>query len=162
MPDTPSILRGRSVAAARRVIMRRAAERVMARAVSVFGVPCASAGCSGMADAGGSEGGIPVRFGVVGRHGMASSAVLVQANPPALPVLVVVLTHHPDHGAHTGDAVDYQSDQRPVTQADHARRVDAVASLPGIRGRQHRNVPCWQHRLRPRTATAGCSGMTLA
>ena len=46
------------------------------------------------------------------------AAFLVQADPPALAVRVVVLDLHAEDGRDAGEAVDHDRDQGPVAKAD--------------------------------------------
>ena len=70
----------------------------------------------------------------MGRHGVLLAALLVQADPPALALGVVVLDPHGDGGADAGEGVGHQRDQRPVAQANQGGDVDTVEQLAGLVG----------------------------
>ena len=95
-----------------------------------------------LGDARGRDVGVKVRFGVVvGGHLVELAAFLVEANPPAFAVLVVVLDLHADDGADAGEAVDHDADERPVAEADHGGGVDAVEKLAGFFRGEDRGFP---------------------
>ena len=88
-----------------------------------------------------SDIGVEVGFQVVmRRHLMPLAAFLMQPDPPALALGVVVLDAHGDDGADAGKGEGHHGDQRPVAQPDHGRRVDAVQQLARLFGIQHRGL----------------------
>jgi hypothetical protein len=71
--------------------------------------------------------GVEIGFqGVVRRHFVPFAAFLVQADPPALALGIVVLDAHGDDGTDPGKGERHDADQRSVAQPDHGRGVDAV------------------------------------
>ena len=63
---------------------------------------------------------------VVDRHGVVFTAFLLEPQPPALALLVVVLDAHADDGRDARKAVDHHAQQRAIAQASDGRRVDGV------------------------------------
>ena len=87
------------------------------------------------------EVGIEIGFGVMmGGHFVEFPALLVQPEPPAFAVAVVVLDSHVDHGGNAGEAVDHDADQGPISKSNDVRRVDAVEQDPGVLGRENRRL----------------------
>ncbi len=61
------------------------------------------------------------------------AAFLVEAEPPAFAVGVVVIDLHAEHGGDPGEAEDHDGDQSAVAETDQAGR--AVVGLAQFRGR---------------------------
>jgi hypothetical protein len=73
------------------------------------------------------EVGVQVSFGeMVGRDGVPFAAFFVEADPPALPLGEVVLAGHADDGADPGEAVNHDTDEGAIAEADDRSQVDAV------------------------------------
>lgn len=77
---------------------------------------------------------------VVDRRLVVLPPLLVQPEPGAPPLLVVVLDLHPGDGAHTREAVDHHPYERTVAQADHVRDIDALQQLPRLLSGQDRRL----------------------
>jgi hypothetical protein len=67
---------------------------------------------------------------VVGGHLVLLAAFLMQADPPALALGVVVLDVHMESSGDTSERVDQERDQRAIAQADDRARIDALQQLP--------------------------------
>ena len=124
--------------------MRQASTRFIGLSVRDAGAAGGGAeegALAAVADAGRLYIGVEVGFEVVmRRHLMPLAAFLVQANPPALALGVVVLDAHGDDGADAGEGEGHDGNQRPVAQPDHGRRVDAVQQPARLFGIQHRGL----------------------
>ena len=104
--------------------------------------------------------GIDVFLGlVVGRHVVPLAAFLVEPEPPAFPLGIVVLDVHPERGLDPGERVEADGDQRPV-----ASRLDsgpsAALMLSDERSRASSSfrtgvLPFFTTCFGPRTAWAG-------
>jgi len=99
---------------------------------------------------------------VVRRHLMPLAAFLMQADPPALALGVVVLDVHGDDSADAGEGEGHDADQRPVAQPDHGRGVDAVQQPARLFGVQHRGLAGLDHMLRAADRMGGVGGHDLA
>jgi hypothetical protein len=109
-----------------------------------------------IADAGGVDVGIEIGLEiVVRRHLMPFAAFLVQPDPPALTLGVVVLDPHGDDSAYAGEGEGHDADQRPIAQPDDGRGVDAVQQLACLFRIQHRGLPVLTTCFGPRTECAG-------
>ncbi len=93
----------------------------MGLSVSMSVRPAAEEGALAfLANAGGLDVSIEVGFEiVVRRHLMALAAFLVQTDPPALALGIVVLDAHGDDRADAGEGEGHHRDQRTIAQADH-------------------------------------------
>jgi hypothetical protein len=81
------------------------------------------------ANAGGGDIGVDVGLQqVMGWHLVLLAAFLVQSDPPALALGIVVLDIHVKRGGNAGEGVDQQRNQRAVAQADNGARVDGTPS----------------------------------
>ena len=69
---------------------------------------------------------------------MELAALFVEAQPPALSLLVVVLDVHADHGAHAGEGVDHGGEQSPVAEPRGFFEVNRVEQGSGLAGGKHR------------------------
>lgn len=65
-------------------------------------------------------------------------ALLVEPQPSAFALRVVVLDEHADHGGYSGEAVEHRRDERAVSQADDGVCRDGVDELTRFLGREHR------------------------
>ena len=90
------------------------------------------------------------------RHLMALAALFVQPYPPAPVLEISIFDIHPDPVTHTGEGINHESDERPITETDHTRRVDAVGKLPGFIGGEHRSFSALRRIFR---TTYGSSGV---
>ena len=75
---------------------------------------------------------------VVRRNIVPLPALLVQPDPPALPLREVVLDAHPDHRTDAAERVDHDADERPVSKADDA---SSSRCCPGGSGPQNPPAP---------------------
>ena len=73
---------------------------------------------------------------MMGGHFMEFPALLVQPEPPAFAVTIVVLDAHVDHGGDPGKAVDHDCDQGSISKSNDVRRVDAVQQDSCVLGRE--------------------------
>jgi len=64
----------------------------------------------------------------------------VEADPPALTVLVIVLHMHMRDGRDTSKGIDHQRNECSVTEAHHVGDVNAVQEHARVRGREHRRL----------------------
>ena len=96
------------------------------------------------------------------RHLMPLAAFLMQSDPPALALRVVILDAHGDDGADAGKGEGHDTDQRPIAQADHGRCVDAVQQLARLIGVQHRGFAGLDHMLRAANRMRRIGGDDLA
>src|SRR5271157_354167 len=84
-------------------------------------------------DAGRREVGVHVRLGIVVRgHFVALAAFLVQPEPPAFSILVVVLNPHMNGGAHAREREAHHSQEGAVPEADNRVGLDGVEKSPGL------------------------------
>ena len=66
-----------------------------------------------------------VRFRVVvSRHLVSLAALFVQAYPPALAVLLIIVDAHVDHGRHVREGVAHEPDDRAIAEACDGIRLD--------------------------------------
>ena len=117
-----------------------------------------------LCDAGGGEVGVDVALrGVVGRHHVAASTLLMEAEKGAGPLRVVVVGDaHGDRGAHPGEAVDEDAEKGAIAQACECRDVHAVEQCPGLRGGEHRGLAGLDDMLRSPHGARGVEGQDLA
>ena len=112
-------------------------------------------------DAGRFQVSVDVSLGVVvGRDLVALAPLFVEAKPPPLAVLVVVLHLHAHGGAHAGEGVAHEAQQGSVPEAQDSVRLDGVEELAGLLGFQHRGFAALGHLLGARTQAAGFMGTT--
>jgi hypothetical protein len=72
---------------------------------------------------------------VVGRHLVVLATFLVQAKPPALALLVVVLNVHPQHGPDPGEPVHHDADQGAGAQLRDGHFADFLLYSAALRVR---------------------------
>src|SRR5579871_3211134 len=102
------------------------------------------------ADAGGVQVGVQVLLGcVMHRHLVELAALLVQADPPALAVLVIVLNLHSHDRAYPRETEHHQPDQSAIAQADDVAGVYAVQQAPYILFAQDWRLALLDAILRP-------------
>ena len=73
---------------------------------------------------------------MMGWNLMALAAFLVQADPPALALLVVVVNAHLHRGTDASEAVNHQTDDGPIAEPDDRGHVDGVQERPRFVCRQ--------------------------
>jgi hypothetical protein len=71
---------------------------------------------------------------------MSLAAFLVQSDPSATPLRVIVLNAHLDDCADPSEGVDHHRDKGAVTQTHHGRRIDFLEEFAGFVLGQHRRL----------------------
>ena len=90
--------------------------------------------------------GIEVFLGVVVSGDLVEFAALfVEAQPPALALLVVVFHVHADDGADPGEGVDHGGQQRPIPEPRGLGEVDRVEQRAGLAGGKHGGLALLDH-----------------
>ena len=87
--------------------------------------------------------------GVVAGHLVPLAALLVEPHPQPPVLGVEVLDLQRERGTDAGEAVDHQSDQRPVAEPDRFRRVDRVEELSRLGRLEHRRLAAPHDVARP-------------
>jgi hypothetical protein len=118
-----------------------AVHRVFRQRVGPANSGAEQGGLAVVADAGGLDVGVQVRFEIMmRRHLMTLAAFLMQTDPPALALGIVVLDAQGDSRADAGKGERHHRDQRTIAEANQGRRVDAVQQLAGLFAGQHRGL----------------------
>ena len=74
-------------------------------------------------------------------------------------MIPVARNEHGERRADAGKAVDHQSDQRPIAQADRRRQVDRIEQRPGFRRVEHSRLALRALCEGQRTDAAGFTAM---
>ena len=108
----------------------------------------------------------------MGRHFVLLAALLVEAEPVAFALRVVVFHRHGDHGTDSGKRKKHRGQERPVAQADQVWNLAAVLGLvlhrdalekrPGLLGGQDRRFSPGDDMLRPPDRVGRVDGHDLA
>src|SRR6266851_5425516 len=72
---------------------------------------------------------------MMARHFVTLAAFLMEPQPRALTVLEVVLDSQRRSGAHAGETVNHDADERAIAEPAEFGHVDGVQQLPGLLGR---------------------------
>ena len=99
---------------------------------------------------------------MVGGHLVEFATLLVQADPGALAVLVVVRHAHPHNSRDAGEGVDHRGDQSAVAQAHQVGSVDAVQKRSRFRGGEDRGFTAFDDVAGSPDGRSGVSGHDLA
>ena len=61
------------------------------------------------------------------RHPVLLAAFLMEPQPGAFSLRIIILERHGDHGADAGEGIDHGGDDRPVAQTGQVRQADLVS-----------------------------------
>ena len=97
---------------------------------------------------------IEVRFEIVVRRYLVPfAAFFVKPNPPALPVLVIIVYSHVDHRGDAREAVDHDGDHRAIPEADDRVRLDRIEEHASFISPEHGRFPALHDVPRPADGT---------